>query len=113
MNIKHYEDVKEEQVTKANSKKTTIRWLITDQDGAENFTMRRFEIKPGGEIGIHEHPEEHEIFILSGKGTLVDQNGAEKDVKAGDVVFVPPGEPHGYKNKYNEPFAFLCVIPYL
>ena len=110
---KNYKEVKEEDVTKANSTKTTIRWLLTKEDGAINFTMRRFEIKPGGEIGLHKHPEEHEIYILQGTGCLYDEQGSSIEVKSGDVVFVPPDELHGYKNEGNESLAFICVIPYL
>ena len=44
---KHYTEVPEEEVTMANSIKTTIRWLITKEDGAKRYTTRRFEIQPG------------------------------------------------------------------
>ncbi|GAI62378.1 unnamed protein product, partial [marine sediment metagenome] len=40
---KNYKEVKEEVVTKANSTKTTIRWLITKDDGALGYATRRFE----------------------------------------------------------------------
>ena len=110
---KHYTDVQEEKVTMANSVKTTIRWLITKDDGAKRYTTRRFEIQAGGKIGIHEHPEEHHIYILEGKGTIIDVQGNELEAKTGDVLYVPPNEPHGYRNDGNEIFAFICVIPYL
>lgn len=110
---KNYADVKEEVVTKANSTKTTIRWLITKEDGAPRFTMRRFKIGPGGEIGMHQHSEEHEIYILKGKGKVIDQEGNIVEVSRGDVLYVPPNEEHGYKNDGEKQFIFLCVIPYL
>jgi quercetin dioxygenase-like cupin family protein len=110
---KNYEDVKEEIVTKANSTKTTIRWLVTKEDGAKNFTMRRFEIQPGGEIGIHDHPEEHEIYILEGNGQVFDEKGNVTEISKNDVLFVPPNEPHGYKTLGDQPLIFICVIPYL
>ena len=37
-----------------------VRWLIDKQTGAENFAMRRFEIKSGTKVALHNHPEEHE-----------------------------------------------------
>lgn len=110
---KNYNDVKEEIVTKANSTGTTIRWLITKEDGAQRYTTRRFELQPGGQIGIHNHPEEHHIYILEGEGIIIDSDGNEFQGKIGDVLYVPPNEPHGYKNNTISPFAFLCVIPYL
>jgi len=109
---KHYKDVKEEVITKFNSTKTTIRWLITKEDGAERYTMRRFEIQPGGQIGVHSHLEEHEIFILQGDGLIIDGEGNELKAVLGDVLYVPPNERHGYINNGTEPFVFICVIPY-
>ncbi len=110
---KSVSDVESEKVTKANSIKTTIQWLITKEDGAQNYTMRRFEIQAGGEIGLHNHPEEHEIYILEGNGQIFDEKEKITDIKMGDVVFVPPNEPHGYKNTGDKPLSFICVIPYL
>ena len=110
---KRYTDVKEEQVTDYGSQLTTIRWLITkENDGAPRFAMRRFEILPGGSIGMHHHPQEHEIYFLEGEGEVFNENETVK-VEAGDVLYVPPEEPHGYKNTGDRPLVFICVIPYL
>ncbi len=113
MNIKHYTDIPEEAVTKANSIKTTIRWLITKEDGSTRYATRRFEIQPGGEIGIHYHSEEHHIYILEGKCHLIDGNGKKILIRKGDVIYIPSNEKHGYINESSERVAFLCIIPYL
>lgn len=110
---KHYTDVHEEVVTKANSTKTTIRWLITKEDGSARYTTRRFEIQPGGQIGVHSHPEEHHIYILEGECLLVNENADQIKASKGEVIYIPPNEPHGYKNESSEKVAFLCIIPYL
>jgi quercetin dioxygenase-like cupin family protein len=109
----HYTDIEELEVSDYESTGTTIRWLITkEKDGAPRFSIRRFEIKPEGQIGIHGHPQEHEIYILSGKGEAL--SSTEKfELNANDVIFVPPNEKHGYRNTGNEILIFLCVIPYL
>ena len=71
----HYTDVEELEVTDYGSTDTSIRWLITkEKDGAPRFSIRRFEMKPGGQIGMHSHPQEHEIYILSGKGEVFSNN---------------------------------------
>ena len=75
--------------------------------------MRHFEIRPGGIIPLHSHPEEHQIFVLDGKAKVLgDVEGltAKKD----DVVFVPSEMPHGYDNtEGTKSFRFICVIPLL
>ncbi|MEJ2249133.1 MAG: cupin domain-containing protein [Candidatus Lokiarchaeota archaeon] len=110
---KNYKEVKEEIVTKADSKKTTIRWLITKQDGSERYATRRFEIEPGGEIGLHDHPWEHHIYVLQGNADFVNNEGKVFTANKDDVIFIPPNEVHSMQNKSNETFIFLCVIPYL
>jgi len=94
------------------AKNTTMRWLIGKQTGAKTYAMRLFEIGPGGIIPVHEHPEEHEIFILKGEAKLLGdiQGVAKKD----DVVYVPSNVSHGYDNtEGTDVFRFICVIPLL
>ncbi len=93
--------------------KVHIRWLIDKNDGAQNYAMRMFEIEQGGSIPLHQHPEEHEMFILKGKGALLKKDGQEVEINEGDVIFVPSNEIHGYKNIGNDNLVFICVIPYL
>lgn len=112
MKKKHFDEVEELAVTDYGSTGTTIRWLITKDDGAPRFAMRRFEIQPGGQIGMHHHPQEHEIYFLSGQGEVYNEKETV-NVKANDVLYVPPEEPHGYRNTGSEPLVFICVIPYL
>lgn len=108
---KHYEDVEEREVTLAGSSGVTIRWLIAEADGAQRFALRRFEIAPLGRIGLHSHPEEHEIYVLSGNARIYDDRGVETVAGPGDVLYVPPYEAHGYDNIGDGVFTFLCVIP--
>jgi quercetin dioxygenase-like cupin family protein len=110
---KHFTDIKEEIVTKANSTKTTIRWLISKEDGSNRFATRRFEIKPGGKVGIHSHPEDHHVYILKGTAIFEDGYNNKFQTNMGDVIYIPPNEPHGIINNGSETFVFICIIPYL
>ncbi len=112
MNIKHfpYSNVEEKSVKDFGSTGTTIRVFISE-DEAPNFIMRRFEIQPGGQIGVHSHNWEHEIFILKGEVILTNKDGEREKVSQGEFVFIPPNEPHGYINEGKEIVAFICMIP--
>ncbi len=87
-----------------------IRWMINEDNGAENFVMRHFEIEPRGHTPLHTHAWEHEIFVLSGEGAVVNGE-AEKALREGDVVFIPGDERHQFKNTGKDPFTLLCMIP--
>lgn len=88
-----------------------VRWLITKDIGAENFAMRLFEMEPGGHSPFHNHPWEHELFILEGEGLVV---GEDKQTKLSPrtAVFVPPNEKHQFKNNSKKTLKFLCLVPY-
>ena len=109
---KHYTDVEKKAVTQYSSEGTSIRVLVSDEDGAPNFILRRFEIEPNGKIGLHHHIQEHEIYILSGKGEAFNDDETI-EIKENDVLYVPPNEPHGYRNTGNKNLTFLCTIPLL
>ena len=110
--MKHFDHAKitKKQVTQFGSEKTTIQVFISDEE-APNFIMRRFEIQPGGKIGVHDHPWEHEMFVLEGKMQLINAKGDKKEVHAGEFIFMPPNEPHGYINSADQQVSFICVIP--
>lgn len=89
----------------------TIRQLISGEaDGAPVYNMRMIEIEPGRNTPDHDHPFEHENFIVSGNGEVMYE-GAAYPVSAGDVVFLPPGARHQYRNTGEKPLVFLCGIP--
>jgi len=90
--------------------KLKVRWLITKDMGAENFAMRLFEMKPKGYTPFHNHPWEHEVFILEGEGLLVSEE-REKKFRAGDVIFIPPNEKHQFTNNGEKTVKFLCLVP--
>lgn len=107
----YYEDVNSEKVDEKGSKGVTVKWLITRNDGAENFAMRYFEVEPNGQTAHHSHNWEHEVFVLKGKG-LVMCGDSEREVASGCVVFIPAKIKHCFKNMGDEKLGFLCLIPY-
>jgi len=110
MRILHYQDVEAKDANEGASK-LKVRWLITKEMGAENFAMRLFEMMPGGYSPLHNHPWEHEVFILEGEGTV---HGGEEEIKfkPGDVIFIPPNEKHQFKNTDKRLVKFLCLVPH-
>ncbi len=87
-----------------------MRKVISEKEGAKNFIMRVFEIEKGGYTPLHKHDWEHEVFVLSGSGIVVGELG-ESEIKSGDVIFVPGGEMHQFKNSGEDNLEFICLIP--
>ena len=109
MPVKKSGSVRPQRVERAV--KTQIQWLLGRHDGAPNFEMRKFTIKPGGSIPKHYHPDiEHEQYVLRGRYE-VGLGSKVYEVKAGDSIFIPQGTPHWYNNTGAETAEFLCIIP--
>jgi quercetin dioxygenase-like cupin family protein len=88
----------------------TIRWLWAEKDGAPNFALRLIEVQPGASTPHHAHPYEHEAYVLSGRGRLLD-DGHEHALEVGDTVLVMPDEMHQFVNAGPDVLRFLCLIP--
>ena len=50
--------------------------------------------EPGARTAWHTHPAGQTLYILSGFGRVQSDGGPVREVRAGDVVWFPPGEKH-------------------
>jgi quercetin dioxygenase-like cupin family protein len=88
----------------------TMRVLIGPEEGAPFFNMRLFEVQPGHATPHHSHWWEHEIFVLSGEGLMVTDQG-DRPIGHGSTVFVPGGDMHRLRNTGSGVLRFLCLVP--
>ena len=66
--------------------------------------------EPGLFVPVHIHPTQDE-FILVQEGTLdLKLDGVWTQAKAGDLVRMPRGIPHGYFNKSDKPVRALFWV---
>lgn len=84
---------------------------LGSQDGAPVYAYRVFTVEPGGYTPYHHHPYEHMNYIIEGEGMLVNAQGEETPLKAGDFALVEPNEKHQYRNKGNVPLTLICGVP--
>jgi quercetin dioxygenase-like cupin family protein len=90
----------------------SIRWIIGRPEGAPNFATRVIEFQPGAVFERHQHPFEHEIFVLDGEG-VAEGPGGEIPMRPGAALYVAPDDPHGYRNTGEDVLRFICVIPHV
>ena len=110
MLIRNYQDVKAQEVPEEGAQKATVRWVLSEKQGAENFFMRIFEIEPNGCTPSHQHPWEHEMFIFYGTGRVVTE-AEEVPISEGSVIFIAPHEWHQIKNNPADHLKMVCLIP--
>lgn len=85
---------------------------FTDRDGlyGKGRMFSKILLKPGCEVGNHDHHNEEEIFfIIKGQGTYND-NGVLSVVKEGDITFCQDGESHGLINDTDSDLEMVALI---
>ena len=110
MKVQASEKIESRPVEMAGAHGCTVRVLVGPVDGAPNFAMREFQVQPGGFTPHHQHPYEHEVFVLEGQGVVLEGE-QEHPLQAGDVIFVQPNELHQFRNTGSQPMKFLCLVP--
>ncbi|MBL9124228.1 MAG: hypothetical protein JNG90_11390, partial [Planctomycetaceae bacterium] len=72
MSVRHFAETPAEPVVMPGAQGCTVRWLVGARDQAPNFAMRQFEVEPGGFTPRHQHPYEHEVYVLEGQGVVLE-----------------------------------------
>ncbi|NUQ64685.1 MAG: cupin domain-containing protein [Pirellulales bacterium] len=111
MKVIDYQKIEATPVELEGAAGCRIRCLIGEPDGAPSFSMRQFEVAPGGHTPKHSHGHEHEVFVLEGTGVVLEGN-TEHPLRPGTAVFVPPQQVHQFRNTGSVPLKFLCLIPH-
>lgn len=72
------------------------------------FEFRKRVLKPGAAIGYHLQEIDEVYYILSGSGVM-QMNGKEFPVKAGDGILTRPGSSHGLKQVGAEDLVLIIT----
>jgi quercetin dioxygenase-like cupin family protein len=87
-----------------------MQMLVGRADAAPTFAMRHFIVAPGGYTPRHNHPWEHEVYIVEGR-LRTEVQDQTRELSAGDVVLIPGGAMHQFVNDSDQPARFLCMVP--
>ncbi len=49
---------------------------------------------PGSRTAWHTHPLGQTLYVVAGSGRVQSWGGQVREIRAGDVVWIPPGEKH-------------------
>ena len=89
---------------------THLTYLVDTEKEKHTRMLAEVTLKAGCSIGYHPHNNETEYyFILSGTG-IVNDDGKDVQVKAGDSVITGNGASHSIRNSGTEPLVFHAVI---
>ena len=89
----------------------TIKWFVTPSSipGA-NITFGEVVLLPGVGHDRHNHPYSEEIlYILSGEGVQMVDDGDPFPVRAGDTIYIPTAVYHSTRNTGWQPLRLLAI----
>ena len=90
--------------------KAEILHLVNCENEKNIRLLAEVTLQPGCSIGNHSHDSETEYYlILSGNG-VVNDNGVDVQIKAGDSIITGNGASHSISNTGDVPLVFHAVI---
>jgi quercetin dioxygenase-like cupin family protein len=54
----------------------------------------RVSFEPGARTNWHTHPLGQTLYVISGVGLFQTKGGPIREIRPGDVIWIPPGERH-------------------
>lgn len=90
----------------------TVQFLTPSDEDGEAPCLMRGTIPPGGSVPLHSHPDPETFVAVSGELEVLVHRDGRFDwapVRPGDVVHVPGGAKHAFRNRSPEPAVQLLV----
>jgi mannose-6-phosphate isomerase-like protein (cupin superfamily) len=86
-----------------------IRELLAHRNSAiRNQSLAEARVPVGGSTKEHYHPKAEEIYYITHGQGRMRIAGELCEVRAGDAVAIPPGQPHKLCNTGHAPLRLLC-----
>jgi mannose-6-phosphate isomerase-like protein (cupin superfamily) len=105
-------DMKREQKEKMRDGEGVASFThLVDCENEKNIRLlSEINLLPGASIGYHQHNNETEYFLIVSGNGMVNDNGTEKPVSAGDAIVTGNGASHSIKNTGKELLVLHAVI---
>ncbi|MBR1160810.1 (R)-mandelonitrile lyase [Bradyrhizobium elkanii] len=79
---------------KENFTGTVLQDPINMAPAPARLNASRVSFEPGARTAWHTHPLGQTLYVISGIGRVQAKGGPIKEIRPGDVVWIPPNEKH-------------------
>jgi quercetin dioxygenase-like cupin family protein len=73
---------------------TVLQDPIVATEAPARLVANRVSFEPGARTNWHTHPLGQTLYVISGVGRVQTKGGPMREIRPGDVVWIPPGEKH-------------------
>jgi quercetin dioxygenase-like cupin family protein len=73
---------------------TVLQDPIIAAETPARLVVNRVSFEPGARTNWHTHPLGQTLYVISGVGRVQTKGGPMREIRPGDVVWIPPGEKH-------------------
>jgi quercetin dioxygenase-like cupin family protein len=73
---------------------TVLQDPIIAAEAPARLVVNRVSFEPGARTNWHSHPLGQTLYVIAGVGRVQTKGGPVREIKPGDVVWIPPGEKH-------------------
>jgi quercetin dioxygenase-like cupin family protein len=79
---------------KENFTGTVWQEPIVEAPAPARIRAARVSFEPGARTNWHSHPLGQTLYVTSGVGRFQTEGGPVREIRPGDVIWIPPGEKH-------------------
>jgi quercetin dioxygenase-like cupin family protein len=73
---------------------TVLQDPIIAASAPARLVVNRVSFEPGARTNWHSHPLGQTLYVIAGVGRVQTKGGPMREIRPGDVVWIPPGEKH-------------------
>jgi len=73
---------------------TVLQDPIIATEPPARIVATRVSFEPGARTAWHSHPLGQTLYVISGVGRVQSKEGPIREIRPGDVIWIPPGEKH-------------------
>lgn len=87
-----------------------VHFLAKEDAAGAGRLFTRSILTPGSSIGYHTHKGDFEVYYILKGTALVNDNGQEHTLQAGDAIHTPNGSSHSIENIGDTDLEYIAMI---
>jgi quercetin dioxygenase-like cupin family protein len=88
-----------------------MQGLSTPSRGAAEVMVWRTRVAPGGGPPVHKHDHEEVVFVVSGTGVVIEEDGSQHTFGPGDTIHAPAGMVHELRADEGVAVEWIACMP--